>query len=160
MHDWRSGNSMIRSYVTEISPTSRNTLILLQLSSIAFVCLYNNPLRLIVTLLVKCHWQNIESIDFTFPCLSDDYLSSITFGVYQRGYRHLTMLTSIWAMETWTLKLTNIRGKILSRHTSARKYCLWMKINQDNLQDPVVGRYCECKAGARTVGWTVHMLRQ
>ena len=29
------------------------------------------------------HWQNIESIDFTFPCLSDDYLRSITFGVYQ-----------------------------------------------------------------------------
>ena len=33
--------------------------------------------------LTKSVWQNIESIDFTFPCLSDDYLRSITFGVYQ-----------------------------------------------------------------------------
>ena len=30
-----------------------------------------------------CHWQSIESIDCTFPCLRDDYLRSITFGVYR-----------------------------------------------------------------------------
>lgn len=29
------------------------------------------------------HWQSIESIDFIFPFLSEDYLRSITFGVYQ-----------------------------------------------------------------------------
>lgn len=28
-------------------------------------------------------WQNIESIDFMLPFLSEDYLRSITFGVYQ-----------------------------------------------------------------------------
>ena len=45
-----------------------------------------------------------------------------------------------------------IREKIQSRHPSARKYLLWIKINQDNLQDPVVTWYCEWKTGARTVG--------
>ena len=29
-----------------------------------------------------------------------------------------------------------------------REYTL---INQDNLQDPIVGGYCECTVGARTV---------
>ena len=51
-----------------------------------------------------------------------------------------------------------IRGPIQSRHTSARKYFLWIKINQDNLKDPIVGWYCECK-GVR-VQLVVHMLRQ
>ena len=50
-----------------------------------------------------------------------------------------------------------IRGKSQSRRTSARKYFLWKKINQDDLQDPVVGWYCECKAGARTVGCCAHV---
>ena len=44
------------------------------------------------------------------------------------------------------------RLKIQSRRTSARKHFLWIKINQDNLPDPVVWWYCECKTGARTVG--------
>ena len=50
------------------------------------------------------------------------------------------------------------RGKSQSsRHTSAIKYFLWIKVNHDNLQDPVVGWYCECKAGARTVGCCAHI---
>ena len=56
-------------------------------------------------------------------------------------------------MENWPLKLR----KIQSRHTSARKYFLWIKIKQDNLQDPVVRWYCQCKAGARTVGCCAHV---
>ena len=40
---------------------------------------------------------------------------------------------------------------------SARKYFIWIKIIQDNLQDPVVGWYCECTVGARTVGCCAHV---
>ena len=64
------------------------------------------------------------------------------------------------ASERWRINKTShdyIKGKIQSRHTSMRKYFLWIKINQDNLQDSVVGWYCECKAGARTVGCCAHI---
>ena len=108
-----------------------------------------------------CHWQNIESIDFTFPRLSDDYLRSITFGVYQlsQAPHYADQHLSDGELDIKVNKTSPdyIRGKIQSRHTSARKYFLWIKINQDNLQDPVVGWYCECKAGARTVGCCAHV---
>ena len=35
-----------------------------------------------------------------------------------------------------------------------REYTL---INQDNLQDPVVGWYCDCTVSARTVGCCAHV---
>ena len=90
-----------------------------------------------------CHWQNIESIDFTFPRLSDDYLRSITFGVYQLSqaphYDDQHLSEGELDIKVNKTSPDYIRGKIQSRHTSARKYFLWIKINQDNLQDPVVG---------------------
>ena len=50
----------------------------------------------------------------------------------------------------------NISGKF-SQVIRQRKYFLLIKINQDNLQDPVGGWYCKGKAGARTVGCCAHV---
>lgn len=74
------------------------------------------------------HWQSIESIDFTFPRLGDDYLRSITFGMYQLsqvphyGDQHL----SDGDLDIRVNKASDeyIRGKIQSRHTSSKKYFL------------------------------------
>ena len=33
-----------------------------------------------------------------------------------------------------------------------------IKINQDDLQDPVVGWFCECETGAHTVGCCAHVV--
>ena len=85
--------------------------------------------------------------------MRDDYLSSITFGVYHLSHaphyadQHLSHVEL--DMKVNKTSHDYIGGKIQSRHTSARIYTL---INQDNLQDPVVGGYCECTVSARTVG--------
>ena len=106
-----------------------------------------------------CHWQSIESIDYTFPCLRDDYLRSITFGIYQLSQAPHYADQHLCKRELDINKTSHdyIRGKIQSKHTSARKYFLWIKINQGNLQDPVVGWYWECKAGEPTVDCSAHV---
>ena len=71
-----------------------------------------------------CHWQNIESIDFTFPCLSDDYLRSITFGIYQLSQAPHFADQHLSDGEVNKTSHDYIRGKVQSRHTSARKYFL------------------------------------
>ena len=89
-----------------------------------------------------------STIDLTFLYVSDEYLRSITFEVYQLSQaphyddQHL----SDGGLDIKVNKTSHdyIKEKIQSRHTLARKYFLWIKINQDNLQDPVVGWYCEC----------------
>ena len=93
--------------------------------------------------------------------MSDGYLRSITFGVYQlsEAPQYTDQHLSDGELDIQVNKTSHdyMRGKIHFRHTSARKYFIWIKINQDNLQDPVVGWYCECKVGARTVGCCVHV---
>lgn len=107
------------------------------------------------------HWQSIESIDFTFPRLGDDYLRSLTFGVYQlsQAPHYADQHLSDGDLDIRVNKASDeyIRGKIQSRHTSSKKYFLWIKINHDDPHDPIVGWYCECKAGARTVGCCAHI---
>ena len=46
-----------------------------------------------------------------------------------------------------------IRVKIQSRHTSAKKYQLWIQYDSNQ----IVAWYCKCKAGARVVGACVHI---
>jgi len=55
-----------------------------------------------------------------------------------------------------------IRSRIHSKHHSREEYYCWIKYNQDNSandNDPfnvVQAAYCQCKAGAKTVGCCAH----
>ena len=104
--------------------------------------------------------KKIITIDFTFQCLSDDYLRSITFVVYQLSHEphYADQHLSDGELNIKVNKTSHdyLGGKIQLRRTSARKDFIWIKINQDNLQDPVVGWYCECKVSARKVGCCAH----
>ena len=71
--------------------------------------------------------------------MSDGYLRSITFGVYQLSEAPHYADQHLSDGELDIQAHDYMRGKIQFRHTSARKYFIWIKINQDNLQDPAVG---------------------
>lgn len=63
-----------------------------------------------------------------------------------------------WAVVSVNARLKTFSGrKIQSRYTSSKKYFWWIKINNDDPHDPIVGWFCECKAGARTVGCCAHL---
>lgn len=48
-----------------------------------------------------------------------------------------------------------VRVRLQSRHTSAKQYQLW--IQYESGFDPIKGRYCQCKNGARVVGCCAHI---
>ncbi|CAC5394130.1 unnamed protein product [Mytilus coruscus] len=97
-----------------------------------------------------------------FPKLTEDYLRSLTFGVYQLyqapnyADQHLDNDGDI-DIFLHTVSSSFVQAKIQSRHTSCKQYCLWLEFNEDNDTHPVNGWFCECKAGARTVGCCAHV---
>lgn len=53
-----------------------------------------------------------------------------------------------------------LRFRVFSRHRNSAKYMLWIVYNDDpeNIEDsPIMGYYCTCKAGARTLGTCAHV---
>ena len=46
-----------------------------------------------------------------------------------------------------------LHARIQSRHTSKRLYNIWVEYSRDR----VIGWYCECKGGSRTVGCCAHI---
>lgn len=103
----------------------------------------------------------MNQLIFIFPFLSEDYLRSITFGVYQLSQApyYADQHLKDGELDIKVNKTSNeyIRGKIQSRHTSSKTYFLWIKIKLDVPHNPLVGWYCECKAGARMVGCCAHV---
>lgn len=46
-----------------------------------------------------------------------------------------------------------LRLKMQSRHTRSKSYQLWLKYDENE----VIGWYCQCKTGARTIGCCAHI---
>ena len=48
-----------------------------------------------------------------------------------------------------------LKAQIRSRHTSDKRYDLWVEYTQG--LNPITGWYCGCRSGARTVGCGAHV---
>lgn len=97
-----------------------------------------------------------------FPVLSEDYLRSLTFGVYQikQAFSYtLEHLDEDGGYDIFVGKtMPNIiQGKIQSRHVSSKSYYLWVQFDSEDELDPIKFWYCQCKSGARLVGSCAHV---
>ena len=97
-----------------------------------------------------------------FPILSESYLRSLTFGVYQvketfsYACEHLDEDGGYDIFVGKTMP-NIIQGKLQFRHVSSKSYYLWIQFHTEDEDDPIKFWYCQCKSGARLVGSCAHV---
>lgn len=97
-----------------------------------------------------------------FPKLSDSQLRDLTLGVYQLKQAKSYTQEHVSSEGNYEFTVHKeepglIRVRIQSRHSSSKSYLLWVSYNTDQDEDCITGWYCQCKAGARTVGCCAHI---
>ena len=106
-----------------------------------------------------------------FPIFDLNYLKQITFGIYQLGLAPSYIQdklnydgTEVFEFDENRDEQGFIRIRIYSRFRNAVKYQLWIAFinNEDNndvedIQEPILGYYCTCKTGARTLRCCAHI---
>lgn len=104
-----------------------------------------------------------------FPRLTLNYLRDLTVGVYQVNLAPSYVQDKLQREEMEVFEFDELREdpfilrfRIFSRYRNATKYQLWIvyALNneyEDNPDDPIVGYYCTCKSGARTLGSCAHI---
>ena len=92
-----------------------------------------------------------------FPKLSEDDIRSLTFGVYQvrQAALYIDEYLDGGNSNIYISKVYHnlLHARIQSRHTSAKQHNLWIEFDEND----VTGWYCQCPAGARTVGTCSHI---
>jgi hypothetical protein len=111
-----------------------------------------------------------------FPRLTLDYLRDITCGTYQVKLAPSYVQDKIAREANEHFEYDELidepgflRVRVFSRHKNATKYQLWIAYNnamfnrlvgeENDMADenPILGYYCTCKAGARTLGTCAHV---
>ena len=105
-------------------------------------------------------WKSIDSNDIAsdFPVLSEEQLRDITCGVYQLKLSSCYTQEHLGGDYSYEIDVSQcetniIKCKIQSRHTSSKRYMLWIKYEEGS----IVGWYCQCKIGTRVVGVCSHI---
>ncbi|KAH3708269.1 hypothetical protein DPMN_067716 [Dreissena polymorpha] len=105
----------------------------------------------------KTIWRPIEEIEVQgFPRLSDEQLSELTLGVYQLRLSSSYMqehTTGNCDIKVHVHEQSLISAKLQSRHTSSRRYMLWIRHSEDMVES----WHCQCKTGSRVVGMCSHI---
>ncbi|KAK3095980.1 hypothetical protein FSP39_021599 [Pinctada imbricata] len=102
-------------------------------------------------------WKRVNDDDIDdFPTIDEERLRNITCGTYQlklsTSYiqEHVDNESDIFIHKD---DPTLLRIKIQSRHTSSRKYTVWIRYSDTDVES----WYCLCRAGARVVGVCSHV---
>ncbi|MCG7879800.1 MAG: transposase family protein, partial [Candidatus Thiodiazotropha endolucinida] len=106
-------------------------------------------------------WEKIDDTELeSFPELTEDELRDLTMGVYQlkqaKAYTD-EHFDENGSYEIMTHKEEDgvLKAQIRSRHTSNKTYNMWIEYTQG--LNPIIGWYCGCRSGARTVGCCAHV---
>ena len=129
--------------------------------------LKRNPLKALVERMgikpLVSKWQKVDGSDgnVDFPELSEQYLRSITLGIYQVKQAKAYTEEHLSGDGMYDMFISKARSdlhciKIQSRHRTAKKYLVWIKTSK-NTRDPVDSWYCQCPVGARMVGCCAHV---
>jgi hypothetical protein len=99
---------------------------------------------------------------FRFPILSEKFIRTFTFGIYQLKQAKSYTVEHLASHEDYTVELLEneknlIRVKIPSRHKSQKIYNIFIRFSLRSKQKPIEGWYCDCVAGARNVGSCSHV---
>ena len=97
-----------------------------------------------------------------FPVISEEYLSSLTLGTYELKQARCYTLEHLSENGDYKIEIHPeaedlLRVRIQSRHSGFKRYFLWIQLSPDDETDPVQSWYCQCKAGARTLGCCAHV---
>lgn len=115
-----------------------------------------------------------------FPHLTLQYLKELTFGTYQLhlspSYVQDSLLRNIEDMNEEDEQMIELdlntngpgffRTRIYSRFSNAKTHQVWVHFNEefldnrngnDNPAEPILGYYCTCKVGTRTLGTCAHV---
>lgn len=106
-----------------------------------------------------------------FPPLTLDYLQDLTIGVYQLNLSPSYIQDALSREGNEELEVDEnrhepglLRMRVYSRFRNATKYQLWINyrpINanggDENNEEAILGYYCTCKMGARTLGTCAHI---
>ena len=104
--------------------------------------------------------KSIEDADFDFPALSIEDLRRLLFGTYQIKQSKTYVEEHLDSNGNYIIELEEsdddiLRCTIRSRHSNVVKYKVW--IQYALIGDRVRAWYCQCKAGARTIGCCAHL---
>ena len=121
-------------------------------------------------------WLRLNAVDLNdFPILDLEYLRNFTFGTYQiqlsasyvqdKVQRENDEVFQIEVLlnENRIPEPGFIRVRVYSRFRNAGRYHLWIAYisneqrEQEADEEPILGHYCTCKSGARTVGSCAHV---
>lgn len=105
-------------------------------------------------------WTSIDAdsnIVKDFPRLAEEDIRELTIGVYQLKTAKSYAAEHLTDDGMFEILVSNhvpniVCAKIQSRHTSFKKYSLWIKYCET-----IVSWYCTCKNGARVVGMCGHI---
>jgi hypothetical protein len=105
-----------------------------------------------------------EDIVPEFPILDEADFETVTLGIYQTKlatrYCQLHMDGNAEYSIFLNTEVPNVvRAKIESRFVSVKKYDLWISYAPNvHSAEGIVGYYCLCRQGARTVGCCAHII--
>ena len=97
-----------------------------------------------------------------FPKLTEEYIKSLTFGIYQMNQCIPYTITHLNQEADYVCELFDefqeiIRVRIKSRFSSQAVHNTWIKFSSISSMDPIQGWYCDCKAGTRVFGACGHV---
>ena len=129
-------------------------------------------------------WLKLDEADLhDFPILSLEFLENLTFGTYQLKLSPSYIQDKLLRENDELFEIEMLRDKnfvpepgfirvrVFSRFRKAGKYQLWVvylsteeeeeekeAVSLMEEENPILGYYCTCKSGARTVGTSAHVV--
>lgn len=104
-----------------------------------------------------------------FPVLTEEYLKDLTVGIYQVQLAPSYIEDKLKRNNEEEYQLDEhfnepgfIRVRIYSRFRNAKKHQIFISYSNEreegnNLDDLILGYYCTCQSGARTLGTCAHV---
>ena len=92
--------------------------------------------------------------------MTEDELRDLTIGIYQLNQAKFYTDDQFDENGSYEIMAHNendgvLKAQIRSRHTSNKRYNLWVEYTQG--LNPITGWYCGCRSGARTVVCCAHV---
>lgn len=113
----------------------------------------------------KTAWKTLDASDAAndFPCLSETDIRNLTLGVYQLKQAKCYTFEHLDTEGDYSVSVSKVlqgllRAHLQSRHVSSKKYFVYIQYdNESEGCDKIKEWYCQCRAGARTVGMCAHI---
>lgn len=120
----------------------------------------------------RAQWIALQGNQVRFPHLTVDYLRNLTFGTYQISLAPSYVQDKLQHEDDEEFQLNELMDdesllhvRVYSRFRNRAIYHIFIQFNPDAVENvdrnhqiiPILGHYCTCKSGARTLGSCAHI---